>query len=471
MLLARPRYQADQGHARNVAMVSSVLLNRICCVVSSALMNLQIESCLVKIASRECDIESSQGSHEVAKSLEQPSSRGSSCPNDDGIPKINSNNRPCADHYQKTKDRYGVLLDNLGCICNILLSSNLESCCVIPSHSSRRSKTPPDSASDKVTSTLCKPTTAVDMQQADDYCQGSGCNDNDLSEVFSNGVSDYVPPNLHKYTGNGRSTGNSFTNIYHTIGGNILAKPDVVRNNNCILPSENFENLSPASHKGYDNARYSRTSSGNPIGATGEQMLSGNDCCSGNNCTSRSSEVAKEGGTKRTSSGGDEYERGCCGGDSSGTVAKSCERASPKVDDDCSSQGCCGSTVEISSAGHENCARKATCENHSAEPVSDEPDVDDCCGKACCTQPSKFRPAREGPAIARLPKNSCGDSKNTCCPSETEAPSESVSIGSVQKIDSAPRAGSRNGIDNIDIERGLFGMEHVVLHVQGVCVT
>jgi hypothetical protein len=90
--------------------------------------------------------------------------------NDDSISNINYSNWPCANYYQKIKGAYRALLGNLGCICNVLLSLNLEPCCVIPSHLSKRSRTPRDVTSDKGVLTLCMPTTAVGMQTAGDWC-------------------------------------------------------------------------------------------------------------------------------------------------------------------------------------------------------------------------------------------------------------------------------------------------------------
>ena len=70
-------------------------------------------------------------------------------------PDTKSDSQPCAHHYKKTRDRYGAILDNIGCICQVLLSLNLESCCVIPSHASIRSK---DSAPSERSEAVKEPT-------------------------------------------------------------------------------------------------------------------------------------------------------------------------------------------------------------------------------------------------------------------------------------------------------------------------
>jgi hypothetical protein len=42
-----------------------------------------------------------------------------------------SDKQPCARYYNKTKDMCSIILDNLGYICKVLLSLNIESCYII----------------------------------------------------------------------------------------------------------------------------------------------------------------------------------------------------------------------------------------------------------------------------------------------------------------------------------------------------
>jgi len=104
-----------------------------------------LESCLVEVARRECNKE---GSHGSPKSAEAKQTK-----------------MPCADHYQQIKDQYGKYLDNLGCICKILLSLNIESCCIIPSHSPAKLS----SRSPLKTPTKSTHLKSNRMQQTDDY--------------------------------------------------------------------------------------------------------------------------------------------------------------------------------------------------------------------------------------------------------------------------------------------------------------
>lgn len=84
------------------------------------------DSCLVEVARRECYKEGSHNDFGVDKTLAKHSDADNS--------KESNPNEPCTEHYKQAKDNYGAFLDDLGCICKILLSLNIESCCVLPSH-------------------------------------------------------------------------------------------------------------------------------------------------------------------------------------------------------------------------------------------------------------------------------------------------------------------------------------------------
>ena len=67
---------------------------------------------------------------------------------------------PCGVHYKRTKDKYRALLDNLRCICKVMLSLIIESYSVLPHHSYVESR-----SLTKVTSNGSVP--ASTMQEAD----------------------------------------------------------------------------------------------------------------------------------------------------------------------------------------------------------------------------------------------------------------------------------------------------------------
>ncbi|KAK6607562.1 copper-transporting atpase [Botrytis cinerea] len=81
-------------------------------------------NCVVKTARRECKNE-----HNHRNKL--PSSSQSSIP-------LPSDEEPCQSHLSKAKAAYSEILNNFGCICKVLLSLNLESCCALESGTVRR---------------------------------------------------------------------------------------------------------------------------------------------------------------------------------------------------------------------------------------------------------------------------------------------------------------------------------------------
>ena len=161
----------------------------------------KVESCLVEVARRECNSECSHDLADIENSSEPSRDR---LANKDIAPNIKSENRPCARHYNKTKDRYGATLDNLGCICKVLLSLNIESCCVIPSHASIRSKRSRASgeseASKEVTKHLTTPpsyksVTPIETKKAVD-CSKKSCCGGGSSTVVTKAVPEVTSPKV-----------------------------------------------------------------------------------------------------------------------------------------------------------------------------------------------------------------------------------------------------------------------------------
>jgi Cd2+-exporting ATPase len=143
----------------------------------------ETESCLVEVARRQCN----NGCRQDPDDTRRPSqSSGSSAAKEDIALDTKPDSQPCARHYKKTKDQYGAILDNLGCICKVLLSLNIESCCVIPSHASLRSKRSTasrdsgasnDAPRDSSSLTLCKSVAPMETKQTDSCSQMSCCSD------------------------------------------------------------------------------------------------------------------------------------------------------------------------------------------------------------------------------------------------------------------------------------------------------
>ncbi|THV44018.1 hypothetical protein BGAL_0764g00010 [Botrytis galanthina] len=95
-----------------------------CCSPSSPENKCCDDNCVVKIAHRDCKNE-----HNHRNKL--PSSSQSSIP-------LPSDEEPCQSHLSKAKAAYNEILNNFGCICKVLLSLNLESCCAPESGPDRR---------------------------------------------------------------------------------------------------------------------------------------------------------------------------------------------------------------------------------------------------------------------------------------------------------------------------------------------
>ncbi|KFX99073.1 hypothetical protein V490_01972 [Pseudogymnoascus sp. VKM F-3557] len=79
------------------------------------------DTCLIEIARRDCNSEPTHRQQVDAKSLRDASG-------DAAIPS-RADEEPCESHYIKAKEAYSEILENIGCICKILLSLDLDSCC------------------------------------------------------------------------------------------------------------------------------------------------------------------------------------------------------------------------------------------------------------------------------------------------------------------------------------------------------
>jgi heavy metal translocating P-type ATPase len=80
-----------------------------------------IESCLVEIARRECNQEPGHRQTLATKSSHDDLS-------DDAAPSP-AEEEPCESHYLKAKEAYSAIMENMGCICRLLISLNLDTRC------------------------------------------------------------------------------------------------------------------------------------------------------------------------------------------------------------------------------------------------------------------------------------------------------------------------------------------------------
>ena len=80
----------------------------------------------------------------------------------------------CSYHYKETVNRYGSLLDNLGCICKILLSLNLKSCCILPNHATATAASKSLSPGTKMRADSA-PSTSTTVMQGPEEFNGESC--------------------------------------------------------------------------------------------------------------------------------------------------------------------------------------------------------------------------------------------------------------------------------------------------------
>jgi heavy metal translocating P-type ATPase len=330
----------------------------------------------VEVARRECNNECGHDPVNIEKSS-QP--RDSVADSDIAL-STKSDNQPCARHYKKTRDQYGAVLENLGCICKVLLSLNIEPCCVIPSHASIRSKrsttsaksdTSKEAKSDPSTHILCESMPSMETKKAGDCTEKSSC------------------------------CGDSSKAVAKTVPEVVVSKID--------------------------------------------------DCSKESCCSSKS--LAK-GASEATASAIDGcFKKSCC----SGSVKVVSAVSSPKIDD-CSTTGCCSSKLSkpateatvatVGDSSKMNCSGKSASKPVSPTNVSQ---ANDCSKKACC--------------INELSASSSSSKSNT------EAQLASAASDCIKDIALAPTTIPVAGTDDIDMEKGLSQVEHLVLSVQGMTCT
>ncbi|CZR58078.1 related to nitrogen fixation protein fixI [Phialocephala subalpina] len=490
------------------------------------------DKCLDELARRECN---SECGHDTA-SIEKSELRGGEA--------SNGSKMACEQHCKKTRDQYGAILENLGCICKILLSLNIESCCVIPSHASVRSKGSAKSGTSKVSqrddgcgkkSGCCGGATKeVDIVDdcSKESCCGKGlvpsatvpvvednCNKGCCGEISEclkktaedNATSEIDHRSKESCCGNGPVQG--------------VTAPAVENNCKKGCCGDAFE--SPKTHdegagaKVEDCFKESRCRQSPTPKAPTDTTSAGDDSCGGS-CCDDSSETIQDVVSPEVIPKRDECSKAsCCGQGPSPGISKA---AMPTIDD-CYRDSCCG---DLSKG-----AKNKTIDNHSSEAIDDyseesccskgpaqaapkdiAPPVDECCEDSCCASSNASMVAKTAsPRPSSCAKDSCCGSgagkvvlggtpirtddcagksccskgalkltsaievaetddcsKDDCCTSKL---SKQAAISDcVKEVASAPTSTSRIlGTDSIDIEKGLFHVEHLILSISGMTCT
>jgi copper chaperone CopZ len=182
-----------------------------------------------------------------------------------------------------------------------------------------------------------------------------------------------------------------------------------------------------------------------------EVPASKNDCSKKSCCSGSYPKV----GTKTVpqvtaSNNSDCSKKSCC----SGNISKpATESTFVKADDCCSSAKLVELASEASMANADGCSKKSCCTKSASKPVStvNVSKADDCSKETCCT--------------GKVSVSSCSSAANA------DIQSASAALDSIKVVASSPNTGSVTGIDNVDIENGLFEVEHLVLSVHGMTCT
>ncbi|KAH6670797.1 E1-E2 ATPase-domain-containing protein [Halenospora varia] len=369
--------------------------------------------CLVEVARRDCNkecgpkpVEARDGTKSCQTSEFSKSTAGYT----------RSGNTPCARHYKKTRDQYGAILDNLGCICKILLSLDIESCCVIPSHASIRSQRSSLSEKSAIAKNLRKEssdpgksTMSMEIEKGDD-CSKKGCcaGNSDSSMVISKATCGTSSPQMDDCS-------------KKSCCSNKIPKPDTN-----VTVATVAECCSSTKVK--------------------EEPILSSECSKKSCCDKKS--------LKPTESFSVAKSDGCCGN----TKLKEKPALSSTVFmDDCSKKSCCGGkkpkpVPNFAVANVDNCCSGG----QSTEKAITPPVVSakDCSKKSCCSQ-------KNVPLTSKLAVTKGGG----CC--------SSANLGekSIEPCVEDIASSSISNVDNIDIENGLFEVEHLVLSVHGMTCT
>lgn len=186
-----------------------------------------------------------------------------------------------------------------------------------------------------------------------------------------------------------------------------------------------------------------------------EVAVSKIDDCSKESCCS--SKSLANGASEATVSRTDDYVKKGCSSGSVNAVSAISAVSSPKIDD-CSKTGCCSSKLskpatEPAVATVGDCSKTSSSSKSAAKPASliNASQADDCSKKACC--------------INELSASSSSSTSNT------EAPLASAASDCIKDVALAPTTAPVAGTDDIDMEKGLFQVEHLVLSIRGMTCT
>ncbi|OBT47419.1 hypothetical protein VE00_03240 [Pseudogymnoascus sp. WSF 3629] len=145
---------------------------RVACVSPQPKTKCCDDTCIAKIARHDCN---SEPNHRQQGDVHGDSS----------IPS-RTDEEPCESHYLKAKAAYSGMLENIGCICKVLLSLNLDSCCVTLPEPPLRLKRATVSMSDGLLAEMGMVSSAHSLRKSQ---EGAGCSKtaccSDASSTYS----------------------------------------------------------------------------------------------------------------------------------------------------------------------------------------------------------------------------------------------------------------------------------------------
>ena len=206
------------------------------------------------------------------------------------------------------------------------------------------------------------------------------------------------------------------------------------------------------------------------------------DCSKKSCCTGDSPKVITRVVPEVTSSKNeDDSKKSCCSGDSPKVIPEAVPEAILSKNDDCS-KSCCSSKIlkpvtESTVARVEDYSKKNCCSDKLVQPAAEASGANagDCTKKSCGSKSASKPTANVSKAGDCLKEACCtGKVSVSSCPSasNTDAQLASATLGCVKAAPTAiATTASVTGIENVDIEKGPFQVEHLVLSVHGMTCT
>lgn len=168
----------------------------------------------------------------------------------------------------------------------------------------------------------------------------------------------------------------------------------------------------------------------------------------------------------------------CCSSDLPKAISETVPKTSSSTDNNRSTEGCFTSGISMPVTGAtgariKDSSKESCCRDKLDQPATEASEVNagDCSKQSCCIK------SNSNPISMASTSEANGCSKKACCTGEvlvslcTSAATTKAQTKSVNDIAPAPATISTPGIGNVDIEKGPFQVEHIVMSVHGMTCT